>query len=1687
MHLVRKLSSFLLACGFVLLSVVESAAQCPQVYDFYGNLVDNPYWYSCSGTDFSFNLQSPDNWDEVVVDWGDGSPVTTQTPWTSPDILNHTYTATVDTFIVMITEPTSGCAIQGVVVMEEATSASIQIPVGGLTQTCAPEVLEFTNSSTNTSETTVFTWDFGDGSPQLVLDYTNMGETVSHLYEPLTVDCETQVSVTAENYCNTIQGGASTATFNPIRIWDVDQAAITTSATTLCYPDTTVSFTNTTERNCLFQGNIFQRYEYWNFGDHWGTGQDSIIDWTPWPPTLPYEIAYPGIGTYEVMMIDSNLCGLDTATITIEIIPPPIADIDVSADQVCMGDPITFFQAASGGGNNYSWNFDDGVGWLPTGGGNITYVYNTPGDYEVCSAVGITGSSAACADTACVNITVLPGPVANIGADMLEGCDNLTVDFFDDSQDGDTWAWAFEVNPFTFDGADPPPIDFDSPGTYVTNLTVTSVNGCVGTDQEVINVYQSPIPEILADNVCEGEEGSFIDLSTADPGDPILSWIWDFGDGSPTSSFQNPTHTYATTGDFTVTLTVNTANCTSTGTFLVSVEPAPNPSFTFDPLTGCSPLEVAFTNTSTGGDNYIWDLGDGNISTDTNPVNTFSHYGLTDTTFTVVLTAQTAFGCAAQDSADVTVQTGALAGFTDNSLPASCSPFEATFFNTSIGASSYLWDFGDGSPTSTDVHPIHLYENNTGFIQNYTVTLIAYALNGCNDTISSNVTVFPLADWDIELVPDSGCSPLIVTMPFVPGVNVFHWDFGDGEESDLPTPTHVYENTTLSALFYTVEFVGISAFGCVDTAYAEVQVNPQPVASIEADVTEGCSPLEVTFTNNSVQATSYAWVYQPGDTLYTNDLVHTHTLVNLDPEVNVFDVELYALSADGCFDVVSIPIEVYPEVQPLFDNPGPACSPLITDMSNNSVNATTYAWDLGDGVTSSLPEPDLVLVNDTNTDSTFVICLTALNMWDCEATLCQDVVVQPSPTAAFSMDSDQGCDPAPVVFTNLSENADSYQWDYGTGDTSDTTAAEHTYVFNGESVLPIEYTIELVVTSGVNGCADSTSLPYTLFPDVVAASITTPENCSPALVEFGNNSLGDDAGVEWDFGDGGTSTLENPLHTYIHNGSTDTTFVATLVATSLYGCTDTLEIPIQVFPTPVAGFVIDSVAGCYPLEVFFENTSIGTGDFAWVYGDGQVDNTDEPIHSHIYYNFGTAPVVYNVTLNMSTEYGCQSSVDGAVEVFPELESAFDDPDPGCSPHVVTFDNNSQGATGYQWDFGNDNTSTVTNPTHVFTNDTGEDMVFLVELVAQSAYGCFDTVYQEVLVYATPEADFTAQPFSQVFPDATVDITDNSVAGASASYTWNMGNGNFVQDEDLNSFTYETWGTFDIILNINTGACQDTAMRTIEIVAPLPEALFDGQFSGCAPFTVQFEDLSQFNATSFWNFGDGGSASVSNPIYTYYTPGTYDVSLYVTGFTPGQEDIFIIEDAVTVEAPAIAAFTYTPSEVDVPGEPVYTVNLSQNATDYLWNFGDGSTYDDLAPVHYYQDPGVYTITLVANNAANCPDTLIIPAAVNAISGGLLEFPNAFTPNVLGDSDGLYDPQAFDNDIFHPIHAGVESYELQIFNKWGELLFESENIWQGWTGYYRDELCKEDVYVWKATARFANGTETTQSGDVTLLIR
>jgi gliding motility-associated-like protein len=191
------------------------------------------------------------------------------------------------------------------------------------------------------------------------------------------------------------------------------------------------------------------------------------------------------------------------------------------------------------------------------------------------------------------------------------------------------------------------------------------------------------------------------------------------------------------------------------------------------------------------------------------------------------------------------------------------------------------------------------------------------------------------------------------------------------------------------------------------------------------------------------------------------------------------------------------------------------------------------------------------------------------------------------------------------------------------------------------------------------------------------------------------------------------------------------------------------------------------------------------------------------------------------------------------------------------------------------------------------------------------------------------------------------------------------------------------------------------------------------------------------------------------------------------------------DSIVVHPRAQAFFTLQPTEVLVPSQPVFTYNLSGNADQFQWDFGDGGTSTELSPAHYYQNAGSYDVTLVANNQWNCPDTFSLPGAVTGLVAGEIQFPNAFTPGNSGPTDGVYDPQSFDNDHFFPVYEGVQDYHLQVFDRWGELVFETFDVHVGWDGYYRGRPAKQDVYAWKAYARFSSGNETTLTGDVTLL--
>ena len=191
------------------------------------------------------------------------------------------------------------------------------------------------------------------------------------------------------------------------------------------------------------------------------------------------------------------------------------------------------------------------------------------------------------------------------------------------------------------------------------------------------------------------------------------------------------------------------------------------------------------------------------------------------------------------------------------------------------------------------------------------------------------------------------------------------------------------------------------------------------------------------------------------------------------------------------------------------------------------------------------------------------------------------------------------------------------------------------------------------------------------------------------------------------------------------------------------------------------------------------------------------------------------------------------------------------------------------------------------------------------------------------------------------------------------------------------------------------------------------------------------------------------------------------------------------DVLRVYSLPKADFEVLPPIIVLPEGYASFYNLSEGANAYLWNFGDGALSTDINPVHYYADLGRYQVQLIAYTEFSCTDTLSRDAAVIVEGAGKLKFPNAFVPSKTGPSGGHYLPVDFSNTIFHPVHEGVIEYRLMIFNRWGEQIFQSDDVWVGWDGYFNGKLSSQDVYVWRAVGKFSNGRSFDMRGNVTLL--
>ncbi|MCB0700614.1 MAG: PKD domain-containing protein [Chitinophagales bacterium] len=412
----------------------------------------------------------------------------------------------------------------------------------------------------------------------------------------------------------------------------------------------------------------------------------------------------------------------------------------------------------------------------------------------------------------------------------------------------------------------------------------------------------------------------------------------------------------------------------------------------------------------------------------------------------------------------------------------------------------------------------------------------------------------------------------------------------------------------------------------------------------------------------------------------------------------------------------------------------------------------------------------------------------------------------------------------------------------------------------------------------------------------------------------------------------------------------------------------------------------------------------------------------------------------------------------------------------CLGEPVNFSSaGSSNVATYLWNFGDGNSSASANPSHTY--QTGG--TFTVKLIVNNPNACkiIDSVTLQVVVDTNSiKADFNVTQTDSCEP-FTADITNLSKTGNTpntASYYWDFGDGTDYTGKTPPTHTYTTKGTYTIKLRMtDPNACNspDTLSKTISFNSSFVKAGFEGPDKTCVGAPVQFNNKSENAVSYIFDFGDGKSSTQSDPVHIFDSAGTYTIKMFAinTGTCNGKDSL---ERAIEVFPIPTASFTHDPI-IPVTNDPVIFTNRSLNATSYIWDFGDGTgTGKETPDPKYYKKTGTYRVCLQALNSVGCSDTICRPVSADVYP--LADVPNAFSPN--GDGE---------NDILYVRGSGIETLDFRIYNRWGQLVFETSDQSKGWDGTFNNKEQPMEAYAFVLNVTFIDGTTFAKKGNITLL--
>ena len=1078
---------------------------------------------------------------------------------------------------------------------------------------------------------------------------------------------------------------------------------------------------------------------------------------------------------------------------------------------------------------------------------------------------------------------------------------------------------------------------------------------------------------------------SFTNTSTGD----TTGFIWDLGDGAGLFTQTDEATTYTTPGTYTITLTAyNNSLDTSRITHTITVYPPPVVSFIVTDSTVCLGTPITFTNTSTGAHPPFtckWSFGDGDTTSGSPVIDTYSSSGF----YTIILTVTDSLGCTnlLTKPSYVHIFPVPTANFTVDYQLRCRVPTSPLFTDVVTGGTSpysYKWYFGDGD--SAMVHnPTHTYTQALGPT---TVQLFVTDINGCSDSISRYHYIILDSNHSIAALvgPDTAClnSSIVLwdtSSTYTPSVAVALGTGTGGAITFADWPLYYVQYSTTG--IKKVLLIKNDLYSCRDTAIHSIYVRSL-AANFTITPRYPC-PEPSTITVNGIAPPGTSVKYYWGDGSFTGwsdgpstmgdtvSYTYTTTLDTTFPghsTYRVLPVRMSVYDPYGCyFEIVkrdtiyNLLFDINSDVQEgcdsltcHFTSTAKTNVPYLFSQVNYPRPIAHYFWDFGDGHYSSDTTPN----HTFHGVGTYHVRCTLTTVDSCTAIDSMVIRVgQPDSvyyTATFDTSFTPGhmCFNTTVHFHAIVAHDSSYGqirkyvWDYGDGSLPDTaTTVDATHIFNSPGKF------EVRVFSLNNGCPSYLSaLQDSFIVDSPMARMSLTYSCdSPYLVHFTNSSLGAST-LLWNFGDGDTTSVANPVHTYPPISALTTYTIQLVTYNSASHCADSTTKDARILNALVAFSATDTTI-CRDEKVKFHANDSGIVQFKWYVNTSLLATHGEgnDTFTHVFHDKGYDTVML-VTKDI---HDCIDSISHIILTSKPVSHITANPTIGCLPFTVYFEDTSTFTPGttpfkYLWTYypgAATDTQTVDTTSFLYTGISFYGTPVTAIVIDNN--GCRDTGYTTINK-SYPFAYFGLLNGTDYCVGDTVRFFSNSFGGN--IYSWAFGDG-ATSTAYLPSHQYLDTGTFTITLTVidttTIPDCPGSVSHTVHVHRPSASFTISDSFFVCPPVYLGAHNTSFGADTLTWT-SSGFSSHFTDPVVTFDTGGVYTLQLVAT-------DMYGCSDTARKQ---ITVFGY-PGDFSYPDSGCGPLSVHLHVTvpiadSIIWDFGDGNIFSgtlaDSAINHIY---------------------------------------------------------------------------------------------------------------------------------------